>query len=580
MAALFVKILNMSISASVMIGAVVLIRLLLRKAPRYIICILWALVALRLAVPFTIESPVSLVPSEPMGEIALRSPAPSLKEQEGQMSFLEDDGPSALVSPDVDGTLSDPSVENPHQNLSEQDKNSSLTRDEEKKADIWQVLSFVWLGGVALMLSYGAVSYIRLRMRVSASVETDPNVRICDRIHTPFILGLIKPKIYMPSSVSEENTQYIIAHEKAHLRRLDHIWKPLGFLLLSVNWFNPVVWIAYILLCRDIELACDERVVKEMEDEDKKLYSEALLFCSAPRRAVTACPLAFGEVGVKGRIKNVLNYKKPAFWIIVVALLSCIATAVLFMTERPFGKDNNEDGKKANVDGITVTNSGSDHKGLDVDIISAVLTGEEPMIEIEWKNETDIDYMCGEDFYIYRYENGEWVDVRQSESYYWYTVGYLVQKNNSYKQKYPLSLLDMSKKGKYRFESGYTVHMGEYKAYTVRIEFELDKPMETDAYQYFNATVLKVYENQLLVTPFEGEAELACSDKIYVNTENISENTLEGMTEGSKIRILYDSMIQETYPAIISGVYKIYGIGGEIKEYTETDQITNDEDSK
>ena len=170
-------------------------------------------------------------------------------------------------------------------------------------------------------------------MRVRESAFLHDNIYECDSIRTPFILGVFCPKIYLPSSINQADAELVIAHERAHLRRLDHVWKPLGFVILTLHWFNPLIWLAYVLLCRDIELACDEKVIKQLGVDIKKPYSEALVNCSVPRKTIAACPLAFGEVGVKTRIKNVLNYKKPAFWIIIVSLVLLAALAVCFLTD-------------------------------------------------------------------------------------------------------------------------------------------------------------------------------------------------------------------------------------------------------
>ena len=193
--------------------------------------------------------------------------------------------------------------------------------------------SYIWLAGVLLLLMYALVSWLRLRHTVGASMIYKDNVWLCDNVKTPFILGAIRPKIYLPSDMDEDTAELVLRHEKAHLKRKDHLWKPLGFVLLSVYWFNPVLWLSYVLLCRDIELACDERVIRDMEASDKKAYSEALLTCSVTHRMISACPVAFGEVGVKKRIKSVLNYKKPAFWLIVTAIIVSVAVALCFMTD-------------------------------------------------------------------------------------------------------------------------------------------------------------------------------------------------------------------------------------------------------
>lgn len=312
MNAFFLELLNMSFVASLLILAVILVRLVFRKAPKAIICVLWALVGLRLICPFSLESPLSLVPdAQPVTYIAEQSAnSDAVRELEKvTRSVVSYDAPDGSVV---------------------------VTTKESVNFDyigfLIDALPFIWLGGVALMAVSSVISYIRLRQRILVRVNKEDNIWRCDGIKSPFILGVIKPKIYIPSHLSEAEQAVVIAHEKAHLKRLDHLWKPLGYVILAVHWFNPLVWAAYALLCRDIEGACDEHVVKKMSGEDKKLYSETLLSCSAPRHMLTACPVAFGEVSVKGRVKSVLNYKKPAFWIIIASLLVVTAVAVLFMT--------------------------------------------------------------------------------------------------------------------------------------------------------------------------------------------------------------------------------------------------------
>ena len=190
----------------------------------------------------------------------------------------------------------------------------------------------VWLSGMVVLLIFALVSMIKLRLRVREAVRYKENIYICDAVKSPFILGIIKPRIYLSSALSEEEMDYIIAHERAHLKRKDHLWKPFGYLLLCIYWFNPLCWIAYIMLCKDIELACDEKVIKDMSFGDKKEYSRVLLFCATQRHLVMACPLAFGEVGVKERVKTVLNYKKPTFWITIAAIVVCAIVAICFLT--------------------------------------------------------------------------------------------------------------------------------------------------------------------------------------------------------------------------------------------------------
>lgn len=312
----FLKIFNMSITASWIALAVMLLRLPLKKAPKWIMGVLWAFVALRLMLPISLESVLSLIPSaQTLPADFTYSPAPAINS-----------GIPAVNSA-VNPVISE-----------------SLAPAPGASANPTQILSFIasaiWIIGVAGMLLYMVISYIALKLKVRESVSiakpdgfgTDKTVRICDRIPSPFILGVIFPKIYLPSTLGEDDMQYVMEHERTHIKRGDHLWKPLGFLLLSVYWFNPILWAAYVLMCRDIELACDEKVIRNLGEDSKKAYSEALINCSAPRQLVSACPLAFGEVGVKERIKRVLNYRKPAFWIIILAIVSCTVVAVCFLT--------------------------------------------------------------------------------------------------------------------------------------------------------------------------------------------------------------------------------------------------------
>ena len=205
---------------------------------------------------------------------------------------------------------------------------------------VWtEIAGWVWLIGLGAMLLYALVSYLRLRRRVSVSLPIQDHIYLCDAISSPFILGVVKPHIYLPSGLDEVQRQNVLSHERAHLARRDHWWKPLGFALLAVYWFNPVLWLAYALLCRDIELACDERVIRTMDESAVKTYSTVLLACSMLRKAAITCPLAFGEVGVKERVKNALHYKKPAFWVVAASVAVCVVVAVCFLTNPPTDTD-------------------------------------------------------------------------------------------------------------------------------------------------------------------------------------------------------------------------------------------------
>ena len=307
MDALFLKILNMSISALWVVPAVVALRLLLRKAPKWVRVLLWAAVGLRLVLPEIPVSDLSLIPSAQTippdivyaAQPAIQSGVPVI---------------NTLVNPVLGQSLAaTPQLSmNPVQKL----------------LVIGQLL---WVLGMAAMAVYAFVSWLRIRLRVRESVKED-GVWLCDRIPAPFILGVFRPRIYLPSNLKSEDRPFVLAHERAHLSRKDHWWKPLGFLLLTVHWFNPALWLAYILLCRDIELACDEKVMKTLGEAGKKPYAQALIDCAVKPSMLSACPLAFGENSVKGRLKAILNYKKPAFWLITLAVVACLAVGVCFLT--------------------------------------------------------------------------------------------------------------------------------------------------------------------------------------------------------------------------------------------------------
>ena len=319
MSKLFLHLLNISITAGWIVLVVVLLRVVLKKAPKWIRVVLWGLVALRLMLPVSIESVTSLVPS-----------AETVKVE--SVTYTPPTFQSALPLPAVEGERIVLQSGFSALNSAVNPTSAEAAEHFDTVALLKTVAGRVWLTGVVGMLLYALISFWRLKHRVRASVTLEKGVYVCDEISDPFILGLIVPKIYLPSGMDGQTRGYVLSHERAHLKRFDFIWKPLGFLLLSFYWFNPLLWLAYVLLCRDIELACDEKVVKELDDAGKAAYSEALVHASVSRRMVSACPLAFGETGVKGRVKSVLNYKKPAFWIILVALLAGIVTAVCFLT--------------------------------------------------------------------------------------------------------------------------------------------------------------------------------------------------------------------------------------------------------
>ena len=308
MSELFLKIINMSISASWLVLVVLAFRFLFRKAPKWVNVLLWGIVAVRLICPFSIESALSLIPS-----------AETIPLDIGM------DTTPAINS----GISAVNSVVNPIISQSNTPMDGASINPLQITIGIYES---IWIFGVTALLVYTLISYWRLQRKVSEAVILRENIFQSENVGSPFVLGIIKPRIYLPYNMNKQDLEHVVAHERAHIRRKDHLWKPLGFLLLTIHWFNPLMWLAYVLLCRDIELACDEKVIQELGNEQRADYSQALVACSVNRRMIAACPLAFGEVGVKERVKSVLNYKKPAFWVIVASVVACAVVAVCFLT--------------------------------------------------------------------------------------------------------------------------------------------------------------------------------------------------------------------------------------------------------
>ncbi|MBQ8399356.1 MAG: hypothetical protein IJX08_05230 [Clostridia bacterium] len=306
---LFIKLVNVSIMANKIVLAVLLLRILFQKAPKWIHCLLWGIAGARLLLPFSIQSPLSMIAGTATipEDMALMS-EPRIDSGIEVVDRMVDPYVIAAFSPKPWASA------NPLQIL-------------------FAIVSVIWLAGVVAILLYGAVSYIVLRLRVRASVALRENIYLCDHIKTPFVLGFLKPRIYLPSGLAEQEQIYVIRHEQAHLKRGDHLFKALGFLLLAVYWFDPFVWLAYILFCRDVEKACDERVIKNLGGEEKREYAKALLSCSMGKRRMLVCPLAFSEIGVKARIKAVARYKKPSARLVVAAVLACLLLTGCFLTD-------------------------------------------------------------------------------------------------------------------------------------------------------------------------------------------------------------------------------------------------------
>lgn len=304
----FLKLVNLSISASWLILAVLVLRVVLKKAPKWVMPLLWGVVALRLVCLFSIESALSLIPSAETipSEIVTETREPVLYEQATLDIVTNPTLPSAAEVP------------------------VGVSR-QQAQVD-FNIYSVLWLAGMAALLVHALVSAGKLKRKLATAILLRDNIYESEFVDSPFVFGVVKPNIYLPMHMDEGTAAYVIAHEHAHLARRDHWWKVLGYLVLALHWFNPLVWVAYILFCRDIELACDEKVVKGLDGAARADYSQALLSCAAPKRAVAACPLAFGEGNIKTRVKSALHYKKPAFWVAAAAVLAVVIMAVCFLT--------------------------------------------------------------------------------------------------------------------------------------------------------------------------------------------------------------------------------------------------------
>lgn len=297
---IFLNILNISIIASIAVIAVLVIRAVFTKMPKGFRCLLWSVVGIRLIFPFALTSIFSIIPNT-----------------------------NIIVTSSYESTRHDTVLGGyPKIGLLEA-ASSGETND-----SVWRIMSIIWLIGMALMIFYSAVQYVRLKKRVAASVNYRGNIFLCDNIDSPFVLGIFRPRIYWPSGIDEEYVKYVTAHEKIHIRRRDNLWKPLGFALLSIYWFNPMIWIAYSTFCGDIELACDEAAVRDMDNLSKKEYAAALVGLSMRRRTFMAYPLAFGETGLKNRVREALNYKKASVWKIILSVF-IFAIAVLCIVTNP-----------------------------------------------------------------------------------------------------------------------------------------------------------------------------------------------------------------------------------------------------
>ena len=544
---LFLKIVNMSISASWLVLVVLILRFVLKKAPKWVNILLWGIVAIRLICPFSFESALSLIPSaETFPEKVISGP-----------SFDVQTG----ITP-VDNRINDYLGDRYFEGVTVPANNGN---------NIMTILTIVWTIGILLLVAYTVISYWRLRRKVDTAVRYKDNIFQSENVKSPFVLGIIKPRIYLPFNMNGQDLEHVVAHEQAHIHRKDHWWKPFGFLLLTIHWFNPLMWLAYVLLCRDIEFACDEKVIKELGNEQRADYTQALVVCSVNRRMIAACPLAFGEVGVKDRVKSVMNYKKPAFWGVVLAVIVCVFVAVCFLTN-PVTKNNGTDG--------TVTEW--------FDYL-------EPPDEMVWDGRLEINLPEFPDV-TFRWTYGEMMAVTGNEITSLYTgmpiwnayfcdltgdglpelcstiswgSGMIDNRVTIYDYANGASY-ELSDRGYFDF----TLRFNEADGYLYvdKKKYNTDELVETgrlvfknnciqiegfsnEAHQVFQAEILEDHNGYYLVKPVEGSWELNSADRIEVPIRNAHPSPEPEI--GDVIEIEYSGEILETYPARIADVYGI-----------------------
>ena len=458
MADIFLKILNMSISAGWLVLAVLVLRVILKKAPKWINSVLWGIVGLRLIMPISFESVLSLIPSAETVSKEPNSPRPYF--ESGVI----------VVDNQVNDYLKDHYFE-------------GVTRPTGYFIDVTTVLAVVWFIGIIALLIYALVSYIRLKNTVATAVLLRENIYQCEKVSTPFVLGIIKPWIYLPFNITKDCAEYVIAHERAHIKRKDHLWKPLGFLLLTLHWFNPLMWLGYVLLCRDIELACDEKVVKEFSNDQKADYSQALLSCSVNRKIIAACPLAFGEVGVKNRVKSVLSYKRPAIWLMAVAVIVSIAVAVCFLT--------NPKTKKRQSDNYTIYCNvvGAECDNIVFEYIYGTLNKDYPYICVNWTNNTEDELCFGNEFAIYK--DGKLYEPK--EEIFFDLLLYSVKSGKSKSENYALSSYELKPNESYVLEKSFYLKSNPDRKYKAFIKFSVKGIFSFAGKQYAGEKI--IYEN-------------------------------------------------------------------------------------
>lgn len=544
---LFLKIVNMSISASWLVLVVLILRFVLKKAPKWVNILLWGIVAIRLICPFSFESALSLIPSaETFPEKVISGP-----------SFDVQTG----ITP-VDNRINDYLGDRYFEGVTVPANNGN---------NIMTILTIVWTIGILLLVAYTVISYWRLRRKVDTAVRYKDNIFQSENVKSPFVLGIIKPRIYLPFNMNGQDLEHVVAHEQAHIHRKDHWWKPFGFFLLTIHWFNPLVWLAYVLLCRDIELACDERVIKELGNEQRADYTQALVACSVNRRMIAACPLAFGEVGVKDRVKSVMNYKKPAFWGVVLAVIVCVFVAVCFLTN-PVTKNNGTDGTVTEWFDYLETPDEMVWDGrLEINL------PEFPGVTFRWypeKMEAVTEEGIVPLFHGMPIWNTYFCDLTGDRipdlcSTYTFGSGIIDSRIIIYDYANGASY-ELSDRGYFDF----TLRFNEADGYLYvdKTKYNTDELVETgrlvfknnsiqiegfsnEAHQVFRAEILEIHDGHYLVKPVEGSWELNSADRIVVPISNAHPSPEPEI--GDVIEIEYSGEILETYPARIADVYGI-----------------------
>jgi beta-lactamase regulating signal transducer with metallopeptidase domain len=544
---LFLKIINMSISASWLVLVVLILRFVLKKAPKWVNILLWGIVAIRLICPFSFESALSLIPSaETFPEKVISGP-----------SFDVQTG----ITP-VDNRINDYLGDRYFEGVTVPANNGN---------NIMTILTIVWTIGILLLVAYTVISYWRLRRKVDTAVRYKDNIFQSENVKSPFVLGIIKPRIYLPFNMNGQDLEHVVAHEQAHIHRKDHWWKPFGFLLLTIHWFNPLVWLAYVLLCRDIELACDEKVIKELGNEQRADYTQALVACSVNRRMIAACPLAFGEVGVKDRVKSVMNYKKPAFWGVVLAVIVCVFVAVCFLTN-PVTKNNGTDGTVTEWFDYLETPDEMVWDGrLEINL------PEFPGVTFRWypeKMEAVTEEGIVPLFHGMPIWNTYFCDLTGDRipdlcSTYTFGSGIIDSRIIIYDYANGASY-ELSDRGYFDF----TLRFNEADGYLYvdKTKYNTDELVETgrlvfknnsiqiegfsnEAHQVFRAEILEIHDGHYLVKPVEGSWELNSADRIVVPISNAHPSPEPEI--GNVIEIEYSGEILESYPAQIADVYGI-----------------------